>query len=223
MLSKRLQAVLAYLDSEDKVADIGTDHGYLLIGCLEKGIEVIQGIDNKMGPLQNAINNLRAYEENSKVFCTLGDGLTPLRNDIDTVTICGMGGELISSILMNELVKAQSLKKLVLQPNLRIYELRSFLSENHFKIDEEIIVEEREKFYEVITCHYDALTPELTDFEKYFGPRLLEHKTGLFYQKYQERLDKYRQIIIQNTADEVVISQIIKEKKMIEEVLYDQG
>lgn len=221
MLSKRLQAVLSFLNTQDKIADIGTDHGQLLVGCLEKGIKVVQGIDNKEGPLKNAIKNLQPYFELYEVTCTLGEGLTLLEEGIDTVTICGMGGELISSILASEIEKAKTLKKLILQPNLRITELRMFLNGEHFQIDEEIIVEERGKFYEIIVCHFEQNAPKLSKYEKYFGPCLLKEKPPLFYQKYQERLAKYERIIAQNTADPAVISEIIEEKKMIEEVLYD--
>ena len=47
MLSIRLQQVLKYISSDDYVADIGCDHGYLTIAAIEKGVKFVQLIDNK--------------------------------------------------------------------------------------------------------------------------------------------------------------------------------
>ena len=75
MLSKRLEEVLKYIDKEDIVADIGCDHGYLGIACLNKGVAFVQLIDNKEGPLSQAKQNLKNYDTN-KYLLTLSDGLT---------------------------------------------------------------------------------------------------------------------------------------------------
>ena len=41
MLTLRLNAILNYIESSDTVADIGTDHGYLLEACLKKGVKFV--------------------------------------------------------------------------------------------------------------------------------------------------------------------------------------
>ena len=59
----RLNTVCDLLNSTDTLADIGCDHGYLGILALEKGISFVQFVDNKTGPLNQAKNNLKQYNQ----------------------------------------------------------------------------------------------------------------------------------------------------------------
>ena len=66
-ISKRIEKIIEFIDVLDKVADVGCDHGYLCLGCLEKGISFVQNIDNKIGPLNTAKMNLQDYlDKNNK-------------------------------------------------------------------------------------------------------------------------------------------------------------
>ena len=55
----RLNAALDWIDCNDLLADVGCDHGYLAIEALKKGVPFVQLIDNKEGPLNVAISNLK--------------------------------------------------------------------------------------------------------------------------------------------------------------------
>ena len=60
---KRLKEIIKYINNSDIVADIGCDHGYLLkLAVDEKKIIKGYAIDNKVGPLNSAKNNLVNYE-----------------------------------------------------------------------------------------------------------------------------------------------------------------
>ena len=131
-LSKRLQTVLEFIDVKDKVADIGADHGYLVIAMRELGVDFLQVVENKKGPLERAKQNLRDFDN---VIFSLSDGISDLNPNIDTVTICGMGGLNIVEILNNNLDTAKRLKKIVMQANSKTFELRQFLNDNGFSID----------------------------------------------------------------------------------------
>ena len=61
-----------------------------------------------------------------------------------------MGGRLIADILAAGLEKLASVSRLVLQPNNREDELRAWLVDNDFHIVDEAILEENEKFYEIL-------------------------------------------------------------------------
>ena len=100
MLSIRLQQVLKYISSDDYVADIGCDHGYLTIAAIEKGVKFVQLIDNKEGPLKVAKKNLQQFEDIAQVIYTHADGLSNLNHLINVACICGMGGDLIYHIIM---------------------------------------------------------------------------------------------------------------------------
>lgn len=47
MLSKRLNKVLTYINNTDKLVDVGCDHGYLAIEAINKGVKLVQLVDNK--------------------------------------------------------------------------------------------------------------------------------------------------------------------------------
>ena len=60
-----------------------------------------------------------------------------------------MGGRLIADILAAGLEKLANVSRLVLQPNNREDELRAWLVDHDFRIIDEAILEENEKFYEI--------------------------------------------------------------------------
>ena len=95
----RLETAAAWLDSDDILADIGCDHGYLAIYAINNGVKHVQLVDNKKGPLDVAYKNMEEAGYQSEVTFTLSDGLSALEEDVNAVSILGMGGDLISKIL----------------------------------------------------------------------------------------------------------------------------
>ena len=217
MLSKRLKVVLDYIENDDIVADIGCDHGYLGIACIEKGIKFVQLIDNKEGPLSSAKANLKNYDS-SKYELTLSDGLDLINNLVNTVVICGMGGELIVDIINNHLDIVKNMKKVIVQANTKINYLRKYLSEHSLKIVDESIVEDMDKIYEIIVFTYEECSEKLDDFDILFGPCLRKEKNTVFIKKWTERLNEYNRILSNSYVEEIK-----KEKEMIEEVLYGKS
>lgn len=215
MLSKRLKVVLDYIENDDIVADIGCDHGYLGIACIEKGIKFVQLIDNKEGPLSSAKANLKNYDS-GKYELTLSDGLDLINNLVNTVVICGMGGELIVDIINSHLDIVKNMKKVIVQANTKINYLRKYLSEHSLKIVDESIVEDMDKIYEIIVFTYEECSEKLDDFDILFGPCLRKEKNTVFIKKWTERLNEYNRILSNSYVEEIK-----NEKEMIEEVLYD--
>lgn len=219
MLSARLKTIYNIIDSFDIVADIGTDHGYLIKSLLiDKKIKFCQGVENKEGPFLIAKDNLKDLIDENKVTLSLSDGLDELDEKVNTVVVAGMGGELIASIMHKNLDKCQKLDKLILQPNSKIYELRLYLSNNKFEIINEYIVYDNSKIYEIIVAKYNEKSSKLSTKELIFGPKLLTEKTGIFVDKWQK---KYIEIdnILKNLNKEN--PKLIKFKQLIEEALSD--
>lgn len=195
-LSKRLSKVLEYVNEFDKVADIGADHGYLSIAMLEKGVKFVQVVENKTEPFLRAQSALMGYEN---VIFSLSDGISDLHDDINTVTICGMGGLNIVEILGSQLIKARRLNKIILQANSKLLELRKFLTQEHFEIIDEEIVEEKDTYYEIIVCKYNEnYQTNISYTECYFGPVLLKKQSTIFIEKYQNVLKMYEEILRNN-------------------------
>ena len=102
-LSDRLRLIAGLIKKGSKVADIGTDHGYLPIFLVKSGItDRVIAMDVRKGPLKKAEDNTRAFCVSDQIELRLSDGLAALeKGEADTVTISGMGGRLIQSILTN--------------------------------------------------------------------------------------------------------------------------
>lgn len=217
MLSIRLKAIYDLIEKESKVADIGTDHGNLLYELAKN--EVISygiGVENKIGPYNVAKENLQYFIDTGKLSLSLSDGLNEVPSNVDTVIIAGMGGELISKIIFDNLDKARCFHKLILQPNSKIYDLRKKLSENHFDVFDELIVYDNHKFYEIISVKYNPNSLKLSTKELIFGPKLLSHKTPVFVDKWQKKINEINTILGKNSIN---IDNLKELQKLIMEVL----
>ena len=218
MNNQRLNKILDLINVHDCVADIGTDHGYLLIGCMEKGLKFCQGVENKLGPYLVAEANLNNYIQDGRIKLSLSDGLKDLDPLIDTVVIAGMGGELISKIIDESLAKAKTLKKLILEPNVRCYELRKYLNLNGFTIYNEEIINDNDKYYEIMEVKFTNSLPTLSENELLFGPILLKNANPLFITKWQTKLKEYENIKNTSTKKLPNIEEMIER---IKEVIHD--
>lgn len=144
---KRLEEISKLIKGK-YLCDVGTDHGYLPLICFNKGIiEKAQLVDNKIKPLESAKKNLQKYQD--KCLFLLQDGIQNLDSDIDVISICGMGGELIIKIL--EANKNLDNISLVLQANNNVSKLRKWLVLNNFFIENEKLIFDKH-YYEVILC-----------------------------------------------------------------------
>ncbi len=218
MLTNRLQMVLSLIDKDDIIADIGTDHGYLLMYAFNKGVKLAQGIENKQGPYTRACLNLNEQIKKGICTITLSSGLNDVLHMVDTIVMAGMGGELIVDILTENLDVAKRMKKIILCPNKKNYELRKFLSENGFLIEKELITQEANFFYEAFLVKPVNNIVKLTDIECEFGPYLLKYKNDVFKAKWCFRLNQYMNIIHNSDC---VIPDIEKKVQQIKEVLND--
>lgn len=92
-LSDRLRLIAGLIKKGSKVADIGTDHGYLPIFLVKSGItDRVIAMDVRKGPLKKAEDNTRAFCVSDQIELRLSDGLAALeKGEADTVTISGMG------------------------------------------------------------------------------------------------------------------------------------
>ncbi|MEG0128072.1 MAG: class I SAM-dependent methyltransferase [Clostridium sp.] len=155
-LSNRLQAVVDLIDKNHSVCDIGTDHGYIPIYLIKEGItnKVIASDINK-GPLEIAKKNLTENKIISDVELRHGPGLEPInKGEVDVAIISGMGGNLIWEIIKDSLDKAKEFKYLILQPAQHQEVLRRYLYDNGFKVIDETVVYDANKYYHNIKVTY---------------------------------------------------------------------
>ena len=100
-LSKRLLEVSGLVSYGSRLADVGTDHGYIPIWLTEQGaIRSAVAMDINRGPLLRAQENIRRHRLEEKIKTRLSDGVAELRpGEADSVVIAGMGGSLMVKIL----------------------------------------------------------------------------------------------------------------------------
>ena len=148
-LSDRLQAVASMVTENSRLADVGTDHGYIPIYLCEMGkIPSAIAMDVKKGPLLRAKMNIERYHMQEKIRIRLSDGVLKLNPDeADSVVIAGMGGTLVMKILEEGKKVLVDVKELVLQPQSDIDKVRKYLYENDYVITAEKMVCEEEKYY----------------------------------------------------------------------------
>ncbi len=156
-ISSRLDQVVEMIPKCDAVADIGTDHGYVLIALLKRK-RIRRGIasDNKKKPLEKAMMNAREEGVASYLDFRLGSGLETLKEgEVSGAVIAGMGGILIKELITGALDIVKSLDFLLLQPAQNPEILRKYLYENGFRIIDEEILREDRRYYEYLMVEYD--------------------------------------------------------------------
>ncbi len=197
-LSKRLSKIAELVPTGTILADIGTDHGYLPIYLIERGLIVhAYACDVNLEPLKSAMKHISDYQI-LNIDCLLGSGLMPIEGKyVDVVTISGMGGALIKTILedaMDYLMRHKPM--LIIQPNVGAATVRRLLKQMNYQIIHETIVFERGKFYPIIQAQATNCQLVYNDLELMFGPILLystDFIVGEFFKdwiKSQERILK---------------------------------
>ena len=198
-LSQRLQAIADLVPAGAKVADIGTDHGFLPCYLAQSGkAELVIACDVNAQPLALAQKNITDYNVGDKVSTRLGNGLAVLKpGEVDTVTIAGMGGALMIDILDASPMVVDRLKRIVLQPNVGAEAVRIWAEKNRWQIVAEDLIRENDIFSVIIVLEQGRSDRFMSAVELYLGPKLLaEHHPmlGLYiseeWEKTQHILDQ---------------------------------
>lgn len=152
-LSERLQTIADEIRPGETMADIGTDHGFLPLYLLERGIspKVIMA-DISRGSLEKAGDNCKLCRAGAGFELRLGNGIDVLQNaEVDTVVMAGIGGLLTVDMLDWNLEKSRSFKRYILQPRNKPGRLRHWLYCNGFEIVKETLVRESRFIWEILT------------------------------------------------------------------------
>lgn len=148
-ISRRLQAVSGMVTSGFRLADVGTDHGYIPIELVRSGrVPHAVAMDINRGPLLRAQENIRRYGLEGQIETRLSDGLHALApGEADSVVIAGMGGLLVVRILQEGSAALEGVRELILQPQSELRSVRLYLEEAGYEIADEDLVCEDGKFY----------------------------------------------------------------------------
>lgn len=171
MLDQRLQAVAALVRQGTRVADIGTDHGFLPAFLVkEKNCPFAIASDIRKGPLDAARRTVEKEDLSDKISLRLGDGLSSVSpNEIDDIVIAGMGGETIAAILESAPWVKDKRYQLILQPMSRAECLHQYLLENGFEIQTEQLIQDGKHSYIVLSAQYTQAAPDFDPFSHWKG------------------------------------------------------
>ena len=196
-LSMRLERVAAHVPQGARLADIGSDHGYLPVALRLRGV-IEAGVAGEVAqtPFAAARRTVRDNGLEASIEVRLADGLAAIEagDRISAITFCGMGGQTIRDILERGRQYLSGRERLILQPNGDERELREWLAANGYRIVSEELLREHRFDYEIIVAEPgegEAYSAQ----ELYFGPVLLRQRSPAFLNKWQRMLRQKQQTL----------------------------
>ena len=164
-----------------------------------------------MGPYESAVKNVRREGFTEAITVRLADGLFAIEesDSVDTVTIAGMGGPLIATILESGKDRLSQVKRIITQPNIYSRAIREWAVSNGWKIIKEHILKEDGKIYEIIVLEKGQVT--YGELELMAGPLLLTSKTDVFIEKWERELLEWNRVL--DSLEKTTETAAIKTKK----------
>lgn len=212
-LQPRLQLLADMVPAGSRLADVGTDHGYLPVYLLQQGrISRAIASDIVDGPLQHARQTAAEYEVDGIDFrlCPGLDAIAP--HEADTVVIAGMGGETIQAILTAAPWTADGSHLLLLQPMTKVEYLRKWLADNEYAFTEERLVWDKVHLYPVFAVR-GGQQPPMTPAQQYGG--VLLDGDPLYGAYLDERIGKLQKAV-EGLQKSSAVESAVKVKELTE-------
>ena len=160
-LLPRLYAIARLIPLGSRVADVGTDHGYLPVWLIAEGIcPFVVATDVASGPLETAKRSAARMGLVPGPDFRLADGLDAISpQEVDTVVMAGMGGETIQGMIGRAPWLRAGAHRMVLQPQSKIPELVDFLANAGYRIEDQHLVEEAGRIYTIFEVTPGVMEP----------------------------------------------------------------
>lgn len=219
-LSMRLERVAAHVPPGARLADIGSDHGYLPVALMLRGnIDYAVAGEAALTPFHSAQRKVRKNDLQDKITVRLANGLAAVepQDQINAISIAGMGGETIRDILEAGKHRLTGKERLILQPNNRELHVRQWLMENSYQILCEEMLQENQFTYEIIVAER-ADRVHYSGEQLQFGPLLMQERSPLFLAKWQLELKRKIRVISQfPRAQEAVPQEKVQQVSLLVE------
>lgn len=203
-----------------RLADIGTDHGYIPIALVQEGmIPSAIAMDVNQGPLDRAKEHIKEYHMEDRIHTRLSDGVQNLHpGEADSVLIAGMGGGLIIKILVEGRKILETVKEIILQPQSEIEKVRHYLETEGYQIVKEDMIFEDGKYYSVMKVHWGDMHYD-REIDYLYGKLLLEEKHPVLKEYLIKRRENCYKILEQLKYQGKQEERIEKRTEQIEEEL----
>ena len=222
----RLERVAANVPAGARLADIGSDHAYLPVALMRRGVitAAVAG-EVALTPFHAAQRTVRENGFEQQITVRLADGLAAVEpaDGITAISLCGMGGETIRDIFEAGKSRLGGTELLILQPNGGEQPLRQWLMDNGYRIRHEELLRENRFDYEIIVAEPgNAVTYSAQ--ELYFGPLQLQQRSPAFLAKWQKLLRLKQRTLVgfakaRQTVAEEKISELEQQVRWIGDVL----
>ena len=214
-ISKRLK-IIHDMVPNSVTADIGSDHGKLMIALVEsKTIVKGYAIENKEGPFERLKNGLTKSGVIDKVMPIFSDGIKDLPADVRTIIIAGMGGLNIVNILKSHREKLTHVETIIIDAHTAVPIVRKEVCQMGYAIADEKIIKEDNIFYEIIKF-LKAESAIISDEDLEFGPILRREKSATFKEKYKNRINEIDAILAKGSLPESRIASLNNERQKLE-------
>lgn len=178
-LPPRLSMVALMVEPGAIVADIGPDRGQLVIELVRSG-QCPRAIAIEKNPL--AAIRLRAEVRrltlDDRIFVRRGDGLALEPGEADTITIAGLGADVMIRIMASWRIRAPDCE-FILQPMSRAARLRRWAAAEGFEFSDERLVRQNRRIYPVIVIRPGSRPYEISAVQAELGPLLIERADPL--------------------------------------------
>ncbi|PWB35184.1 tRNA (adenine-N(1))-methyltransferase [Pseudomonas sp. SDI] len=195
----RLERVAAQVPAGARLADIGSDHGYLPVALLRRGaISAAVAGEVAVTPFRAAQRSVRESGLEEHICVRLANGLEAIEptDGITAVSVCGMGGETIRDLLERDKARLSGQERLILQPNGGAPALRQWLMDNGYRILHEEMLRENRFDYEIIVAERGEPLRYSAE-QLYFGPLLMQSRSPAFLDKWQRELHQQQKTLAQ--------------------------
>ena len=189
-LSARLQAIAEMVEPGSYLADVGSDHALLPIHLVESGkISWAMAIENKIGPYLHMTQAIAEAGLHGRISASKSDGISVLRDGVNTLAICGMGGLLSCEILEKNKENLAQINAIILDPHRDLEAVRRRVTALGYHIDDETMVYEDRIYYTIIRFKKGAPSAPYSVADCLFGP-ILRKKRGEVFVRWLENQKK---------------------------------
>lgn len=219
MFSERLIKISNFIEDDHDVADIGSDHGLLLVLLSNKKFKHnVLGVENKEGPFKNLENTVNKINK-SNFKCIFSSGINDVTENYKTIVIAGMGFDTIKGIILENKRKLEYIEEFIIDCHTNQQLVRPLFYEFGYKIADETIVSEDGIYYDLIKFkkNYENIT--YNDIELKYGPINIKNQSKEFKDKYISILKKLEEIKHKLDNNNQKYSEIRNEIKEIKKVL----
>ncbi len=203
----RLDLLVSLIDPCTLAVDIGTDHGYLALKLLQKGItQRVIATDLRPLPLKQAQKTFAQANVFDGISFVVSDGLLAINDQPDTAILAGMGGDLIIKIITQSLDRFQRMQQIVVQPNSHIEKVRQFAFSHGFMITQERIT--FEGFYYIALSLTPSNRPIFVNEKLAYLGELLTIDDPIYFEYLQFETNRLKTILSQHSHADVARRQL---------------